>query len=352
MLLALLAPAPATAFTVLAVSHDNGYGYCNDKLEADEAESCALDACRQQASDPDTCEGQYWSVTETGEFSLALGKGIWGVGVAETIEASEKYAVQNCGDGCAVVDRWTESVGMPEYETQPALDLDDPAHTVVLIATHGSYDEYKPDICHLDYIDVPAGLSSSIADLEGTTIDGLTVEVDGFCTPHKATDETNTKVEWRKLDLQQRVEEYIALGVPPDHLFIVGHSAGGWAALLLKMEHPEFFNAVIAAAPAFAGEAWQRSPQSAAVRAAYLDRMEKAPDLSALVFAFANDTFEPPEALGQLQHANGVEFHALSADELKQAGCPEWTHGSFTTDCFALRWEPVIAEYLAKRLAD
>lgn len=71
--------------------------------------------------------------------------------------------------------------------------------------------------------------------------------------------------EWGKLGvlkrveaISERIEGYVDAGYRRENIFLAGHSAGGWSALLLKRHNPGQFNAIIVTAPAFNGQRWER----------------------------------------------------------------------------------------------
>lgn len=341
---------PSMAFTALAVSSDTGFGYCNNAPSEAEAAECALNYCRQFTAKPDDCAIGYQSAG-VGAYAVATGDGRWGLGFDSTQAAAEQRALEYCNSSnCAITANWSETAGQPEMATLPPLEIEDVASTVVLITTHGSVNEITPDPCHLDQVNVSQGMSSAIADLDGVEYEGLTLRVDAFCTPHKLGTEQSLKIDLRVEDLRERVTAYRDMGVPAGHIFIVGHSAGGWAALMLKDQDPELFNAVVAAAPAFAGQLETRDEWWQARHDMYLETMVADGNLDALVFAFDGDSFETPTTLADLSTAEGVDFVAIDSGDLAQAGCTVWTHETFLSDCFEPAWGEKITEFIEARL--
>jgi hypothetical protein len=339
----------AHAYTATAFSATAGFGYCNNVATTEAAASCALDYCRQYAGDPDSCAIGIESEAE-GNYALATGDGHWGVAWAPTEAEADAAALGYCqSSNCQIRVRWVEAP-MQDLTTTPALTIDAPEATIVVIVTHGSGPENAPDRCHLDRLDTFQGLSTAVAALDGDVIDGMPVVLDRFCTPHKLGTGTMLKVRLRSADIATRVAAYLAQGVPAEHIFLIGHSAGGWASLLLKQRAPGKVNAVIAVAPAFAGETADRSQWWWDERARQLDELGKASDLASLVFSFDGDTFETHDVGDRLAEAAGVDFLPITAAELQSEGCTKPSHETYTDPCFARGWGDEIRDFIEGRL--
>ena len=345
-------PSQANAYSAVATSAKLAWGYCYDFADQASAESCAMDYCRQYASDPNTCAVGY-SDAAPGNYAFALGDSGWGVGRDDNLTKAKNTALSYCrqySQNCAVAATWEDHAGAAEAPTSDPLTIANPRGSLVLIVTHGSDQENIPDPCHLDQVNAPWGMPGAIDDLKGDKLGGKTVVLDPFCTPHKVGDGNNLKVELRKQDIQARVEAYRQQGVPAKQIFLVGHSAGAWASLLLKMEQPGLFNAVIALAPAFAGEEADRDAWWWQRRQDYLDRFAAARDVSALVFSFEGDTFEEPNDLDELLMRRDVTFVAVTLEEQRAAGCDAWSHGIPISACFAPVWGDLVRDYIVERL--
>lgn len=345
-------PTQAQAYSAVATSANLAWGYCYDLADQASAESCALNYCRQYADDPQTCAIGYSDPTP-GLYAFALGDSGWGVGRDTTLSKAKQTALSYCRQysaNCSIAVTWEDQVAAAEAPISGPQTLANPRGSLVLIVTHGSDQENIPDPCHLDRVNAPWGMPGAIDALRGTKLGGKTVVIDPFCTPHKVGTSSTLKVELRKADLEARVTAYRQQGVPAGQIFLVGHSAGGWASLLLKMEQPGLFNAVIALAPAFSGEEADRDAWWWQRRQEYLDRFAAARDLSALIFAFDGDTFEEPGDLEELVMRRDVTFVAVDGDEQQAAGCDAWSHGIPISDCFAPTWGGLVQDYIVDRL--
>lgn len=100
----------AMAYTAVAISDSRAYGYCNNQQSIGAARDCALQYCKQSASDPHTCVIGLES-EPTGHYSLAIGGGAWGVASGETEVEADSDALLYCkASNCQIVARWTEGV--------------------------------------------------------------------------------------------------------------------------------------------------------------------------------------------------------------------------------------------------
>lgn len=343
----------ATAYSAVAVASDLAYGYCYDMASKGEAESCALEWCRDYSSEPASCTVGV-SETATGFYAFAAGDSGWGVGVGADSGSAQSSALGFCRQhsrNCSIDATWQESLGSgSEMETTQPLQLIDPRRAIFLILTHGSDQEFIPDVCHLDQLDTWQGTSRAIAAMDGMTLGGKTVFLDRFCTPSKVGSDTTLKVQLRKADLATRVAAYRRQGVPAAQIFLIGHSAGGWAELLLKAEQPGLFNAVVAIAPAFAGEEIGRDATWQKRRDKLLKQLATAADLSALILSFEGDSYEEPQDLAALALARNTVFRAITRSEQESASCHSVAHEILFDPCFAPTWGPEIVDYLNDRL--
>lgn len=220
----------------------------------------------------------------------------------------------------------------PPREAVPA----DPAQSVVLIFSHGTYRPQRRHQCN-EARDVPA-VVRDIAAANGwilrylcsaATDDG----VDGSYT-YKRADE-----------ILAAVAALRAKGVAARRIFLLGHSAGGWSSLIAARKDASGFNAIVAFAPAFAGprheEAqypkWRRqlAPQQT-------DYIRQARRIDALIIAYSDDDFDRPAELAPLESIPGVRLLAFDAC---QRG-----HGTTYSDCFREGAKVEIEDYIKARL--
>lgn len=133
-----------------------------------------------------------------------------------------------------------------------------------------------------------------------------------------------------------------AAGVPAQNIYLSGHSAGGWSALMTAAElGPDNIAGVIAFAPAFAGtrQTQQKYSRWKKVRTSQQQTMISQQPIHALVFVWDDDTFETPSSLKFLQDTFPTTV------ELKSSNCQK---GHITTfnDCQSTQHEHQIRIFL------
>lgn len=255
--------------------------------------------------------------------------------------------------GCAVQSQFIPAP--PPGTPERSIVYPQPDKRILLIYNHGSTEEYERDRCSPDGSTTPR----VVKELSGKKVLGLDVVVYGFCTPAKTgsySQESRTgepKVMMRVENIEDLVRGFQDSGVPAERIFLAGHSAGGWASLLVARRHNVRINAVIAFAPAFAGKKSGREPGWQALHDDHVQFIAEAPEMNALVYAFDSDAFNSPEDLAFLRRIPGVRFIHLGAQEIDGIKCnPPDGHQTVFRDCFAKTQEDVILEYLAERLAE
>jgi hypothetical protein len=184
---------------------------------------------------------------------------------------------------------------------------------ILFIFNHGSSNKFGLD-CYWLFNSRPMW----VKQLDGSLIDGFRVRVETPCTGF----ETGTQPDdhgcggelWvcrRTNKILKEIKKARERGYPPQRIFVGGHSAGGWAALLIKRWNPGLFNGVIVTAPAFEGKRRSRLCLNPVCDLKNGDELGKAwknrlraqhdnyfvmaakqgPDLRALVVSFPCDPF-------------------------------------------------------------
>jgi len=248
--------------------------------------------------------------------------------------------------GCAGVSQFVPAdLLAPDSDQQ----LVDPQHTLLIIYNHGSQPEFDRDYC------VPNGWTTPgvIRSLSGHLINGYQVRVFGLCSNggigsynHRVRS-GEPKVMKRVRKIEETVREFQAQGVAPERIFLAGHSAGGWASLLVKQRGEVALNGVIAFAPAFAGPRATRSPGWQALRAAQIDDLKQAGAIPALVYGVEEDPFESAKALTFLSAIPGVELQRMSANGECHSRDP---HRLAFSRCFARQQMAAIEAFIRRRL--
>lgn len=143
------------------------------------------------------------------------------------------------------------------------------------------------------------------------------------------------QVYLRKVEINYAIDSFLARGIKPKHLFLAGHSNGGWTSLMMMHDVNKRFNGVIAYAPEFAGRRdeviiapWWRK----LARPKQIKDMLTAPTMDALVFAYENDAYNRPQDLKfltekyPLNSASGVDLVSYSCGHRN-------AHLTFRRDC-------------------
>ncbi|MEO4043912.1 hypothetical protein AAFN47_20125 [Hoeflea sp. CAU 1731] len=190
-----------------------------------------------------------------------------------------------------------------------------PKSEILFIFNHGSSVHYGADC----YIPLLHPRPQWLNDIDNRYIDGLKVRVVTPCTGFERganPDENGCNQVWvcnRAKFIVWMIERYLAQGYPPEHIFVGGHSAGGWASLLIKRWKPELFNGVIVTAPAFNGKRRSRMCKCVDCTGEPKNKWNSfhrywhenqlglmgpgRPDLRALVFTFLCDPYARPAEL-------------------------------------------------------
>ncbi|MCW0233093.1 MAG: alpha/beta hydrolase [Ferrovibrio sp.] len=256
---------------------------------------------------------------------------------------------------------WAAAQVLPAHYGQSELPpLDNPGKTILLLFSHGSGQEFVNDPCEMQKYNAAYGVPAIVHDLYGQAVGDLKIVVDGYCTPtrrgyYNMNDHSgDPKVMLRANDIEARARSFIAAGVPAKQIFLVGHSAGGWASLMLKARNPELANSVIAFAPAFAGQRKGRKPGWEWLHEKYAGEIQKATRLDAMVFAIENDAFETPEHLKFLSAIPGVTQVVVPDNKIEQVACDSSTssHALVRNPCFRHTQFDRLKQYIEQRLQD
>jgi pimeloyl-ACP methyl ester carboxylesterase len=213
-----------------------------------------------------------------------------------------------------------------------------PRDRKVIVYSHGTSRPQQREDCSKSYNRVPDTL---------TALDTLP-NWDIFYLCSVATDggTPGSYIYKRKAEILSVVDEIIAAGVPPQNIFLAGHSAGAWSSLMAMDAVDQKFNAAILFAPACCGP---RSEESiypvwrTRIRPRQVSEMTSFPEMNALIFAFSNDRFNRPQELG---------FLSETFPESVTVVVPECgrSHGSHLSDCNSDNLVAArIRDYLAER---
>ena len=235
-----------------------------------------------------------------------------------------------------------------------SLSIANPKSKAVVLFLHGSVVEKLDDICDPNGETLGFSVPEVVRALAGTQVLGLEVVVLAPCHGRATRLGEPLKIDQRVEAIEQTLQELARTGVDPSHIFLIGQSAGGWAALLHQKRHPGSVNSVIAFAPAFAGKKrwrpddWQlrHDMQSAEIMS--------AKRISALVFAFENDAYNTPEDLAFLSRIQGTTLLRLPEKTIAGVVCEipffSSSHSQAYRECFTNTQSTVLQNFIRQHL--
>lgn len=234
------------------------------------------------------------------------------------------------------------------------LSIPNPSTKAVIVFLHGSFIEKLDDKCD------PSGETSGfsvpevVRQFAGIKIAGLEVVVYAPCDGRATALGEPLKIDQRVAAIEQTLAELGRAGIDPSQIVLVGHSAGGWAALLHEKRYPGSVNSVIAFAPAFAGKKWGRPDVWQQKHDEQAAEIGSADQIPALVFSFDNDAYNTPSDLKFLSRIKGTTL--LRTPEMAIAGVAceiplfASSHAHAYRKCFSDTQTNVLLEFLSKQL--
>lgn len=241
-----------------------------------------------------------------------------------------------------------------QWQNPRSLSIANPKSKAVVLFLHGSVVEKLDDTCDPSGETPGFSVPEVVRGLAGTQVSGLEVVVFAPCHGRATQLGEPLKIDQRVDAIEQTLQELARTGVDPSHIFLIGQSAGGWAALLHQKRHPGSVNAIIAFAPAFAGKKrwrpddWQQrhEKQSAEIMS--------AKRISALVFAFENDVYNTPEDLAFLSQIQGTTLLRLPEKTISGVVCEipffSSSHSQAYRECFTSTQSDVLLNFLRQHL--
>lgn len=219
--------------------------------------------------------------------------------------------------GCQVEDRHSgfldgdhraKPLQLAYNGARPAIHISDPEHVIVIVYTHGNRRPQRRDDCGSWINQVPPSLRALHSD-QIFVYYHCSTAVDRPLLPRMA----GNWIFRRANELSAVIDELHAAGIPAENIYLAGHSAGGWSALMTTREFSDRFNGVIAFAPAFSGRRSEedRYPRwRQEIRPRHIEYMLQAERIRALVFAYEDDPFNRPQDLAFLtdSYPNSLEL--------------------------------------------
>lgn len=239
--------------------------------------------------------------------------------------------------GCAPI-----SETYHDESTMPELSLEDPSERVIIIYNHGTTDPAEVEDCGKCSNRVPDSLKA---------VQGENLLIYYLCS--KKTEQSRVPrvgeyIDKRVRELNEVIGKFLSMGVNRNHIFLAGHSAGGWASLMAMLEYRHKFNSAIVFAPAFAGTREERDkyPEWARAREEHIKKLTmEGKRVEALVFAYFGDQYEDPYSLQFL------EERYPDTVRLEKYGCKIFDqHLTHLYDCREDQTVSIISDYLESRL--
>lgn len=240
------------------------------------------------------------------------------------------------------------------WQNPRGFSIPNPINKAVVVFLHGSSIEKMDDACDPNGESPGFSVPEVIRQLAGTEVAGLELVVFAPCDGRATNLGEPLKIEQRVSAIEQTLQGLGRAGVDPSRIFLVGQSAGGWAALLHEKRHPGSVNSVVAFAPAFAGkkrsrtDIWQRRHDEQSAEIASAKRM------SALVFAFENDAYNPPEDLSFLSSIKGTTLLRMPEKNIGGIDCEiplfASSHSQAYRKCFSDTQTEVLLGFFGRNL--
>lgn len=225
---------------------------------------------------------------------------------------------------------------------------------VVLLFLHGSMVEKVDDTCDPDGDSPGFSVPQVVRQLAGAQVSGLEVLVVAPCHGRATQFGEPLKIEQRVAAIEHTLQELARTGVDPARIFLVGQSAGGWAALLHQKRYPGSVNSTIAFAPAFAGRKRWRPDHWQQRHEAQSAEILSAKHIPALVFAFENDAYNSPEDLAFLAHIEGTTLLHMPEKSIDGIACDiSWfgsSHSQAYRKCFGQTQSALLLNFIRQRL--
>ena len=187
----------------------------------------------------------------------------------------------------------------------PEINLNNGNDLTIIIYSHGTDRPQKKENCTKSYNQIPKSLTI-LKKVDDTYFYYL-------CS--KATDgrQVGSYIYKRKNEINEILDQLISAGVKPKNIFLTGHSAGGWASLMMMDQVEKKFKSAIVFAPTFSGprsEINQYPKWRKEARPRQIKQMTQAKAIKALIFAYEDDKFNRPKELNFLleKYPNSVEL--------------------------------------------
>ncbi len=223
---------------------------------------------------------------------------------------------------------------------RPSIQVSNPHDITVVVYTHGTRNPRQRENCAGWSNQVPP----SLLELHGGEV-LIYYHCSGATDSPYSMSSAGNWIYERIEELSAVVDELHDAGIPSENIFLAGHSAGGWSALMSAREFGSHFNGVIAFGPAFAGRRSEdeRYPHwRQEIRPRQIEQMLEAEGIRALVFAYEDDAFNRPQDLTFLTDAYPTSVQLVGYT----CGSGHVTH---IRDCRQEQTTEAILEFIGRR---
>jgi pimeloyl-ACP methyl ester carboxylesterase len=240
------------------------------------------------------------------------------------------------------------------WQSPRGFSIPHPKSKAVVLFLHGSMVEKMDDTCDPNG-DAPGfSVPDVVRQLADTQVASFEVVVFAPCHGRATQLGEPLKIDQRVAAIEGTLQELHRAGVDASRIFLVGQSAGGWAALMHEKRHPGKVNAVVAFAPAFAGKKRLRSDLWQQRHDEQTAEMLSAERIAALVFAFENDAYNTPDDLAFLSRIKGTTLLQMPEAVIGGVECDipffASSHGHAYRKCFSTTQSDVLLHFLQQRL--
>ncbi|MGB1360604.1 MAG: hypothetical protein ACPG8V_00645 [Alphaproteobacteria bacterium] len=228
---------------------------------------------------------------------------------------------------------WTKTAGFltedkrfyPRYATKNASDtskviIPNASDKTIIIYNHGTTDSWLKENCDANFNQMPARYKK---------LQNKDTVFYYLCSTVTDYDKPGTYTERRTVEISALLDKLINAGVKPKNIFIIAHSSGSWATLLLNKQQKKKFNAFFLTAPAMAGKVAEMNTRPLYKKAYYqhLDKFNHTPQKGIIVF-YTKDRWVRQSDWNNFKqnHSSNVDFYTYRCLRGHFSSCNSYNH--------------------------
>ncbi len=215
--------------------------------------------------------------------------------------------------------RWFADVGHSgwvvkqgrQYQILPLLELENPQQARVMIYNHGNNSGRLIHQCNP--VVPPSVLFLQNYGVHLYYLCSRTTEpLLSFILPGRF----GLQVFSRVAEVEAVVDQLLAQGIRPEHIYLSGQSQGGWVSMMSASRFAEKVHAAVAFAPGFGGGKRDTAVRTFRMKSFPYQKTEmlKGPNLNALIFSYDNDSYTRPDELRFLVEHYGEQVSLVHYD--------------------------------------